>query len=64
MRLVAPSGPVYQAGTLSGNPLAMTAGLWSLKRLSKGLYKQLTDLGAELADGLADAARARALRCR
>ena len=46
MRLVAPSGPVYQAGTLSGNPLAMTAGLWSLKRLSKGLYKQLTDLGA------------------
>ena len=57
MRLVAPSGPVYQAGTLSGNPLAMTAGLWSLKRLSKGLYKQLTDLGAQLAEGLADAAR-------
>ena len=57
MRLVAPSGPVYQAGTLSGNPLAMTAGLWSLKRLSKGLYKQLGELGAELADGLADAAR-------
>ena len=57
MRLVAPSGPVYQAGTLSGNPLAMTAGLWSLKRLSKGLYRQLTELGAQLADGLADAAR-------
>ena len=57
MRLVAPAGPVYQAGTLSGNPLAMTAGLWSLKRLSKGLYKQLTEFGAELADGLADAAR-------
>jgi glutamate-1-semialdehyde 2,1-aminomutase len=57
MRLVAPAGPVYQAGTLSGNPLAMTAGLWSLKHLSKGLYKQLTDLGAELTDGLADAAR-------
>lgn len=57
MRLVAPSGPVYQAGTLSGNPLAMTAGLWSLKRLSKGLYKRLSELGAELADGLADAAR-------
>src|SRR5687767_861607 len=35
----------------------MTAGLWSLKRLSKGLYKQLTELGAMLADGLADAAR-------
>ena len=47
MRLVAPSGPVYQAGTLSGNPLAMTAGLWSLKRLSKGLYKQLSELGAD-----------------
>jgi glutamate-1-semialdehyde 2,1-aminomutase len=57
MRLVAPSGPVYQAGTLSGNPLAMTAGLWSLKKLSKGLYKQLSQLGAQLADGLADAAR-------
>ena len=57
MRLVAPSGPVYQAGTLSGNPLAMTAGLWSLKRLSKGLYKRLSGLGAALADGLADAAR-------
>ena len=57
MRLVAPSGPVYQAGTLSGNPLAMTAGLWSLKRLSKGLYRQLTELGARLAEGLADAAR-------
>jgi glutamate-1-semialdehyde 2,1-aminomutase len=57
MSLVAPSGPVYQAGTLSGNPLAMTAGLWSLKRLSKGLYKQLAELGARLADGLADSAR-------
>ena len=57
MRLVAPSGPVYQAGTLSGNPLAMTAGLWSLKRLSTGLYKRLSGLGAVLANGLADAAR-------
>lgn len=57
MRLVAPAGPVYQAGTLSGNPLAMTAGLWALKRLTKNLYKHLSDLGAELADGLADAAR-------
>ena len=57
MRLVSPSGPVYQAGTLSGNPLAMTAGLWSLKHLSNGLYRQLSGLGAVLADGLADAAR-------
>jgi glutamate-1-semialdehyde 2,1-aminomutase len=57
MRLVSPAGPVYQAGTLSGNPLAMTAGLWSLKRLSKALYRHLSDLGTELAEGLADAAR-------
>ncbi len=57
MRLVAPAGPVYQAGTLSGNPLAMTAGLWSLKRLTRGLYRQMSELGAHLADGLADAAR-------
>ena len=57
MRLVSPSGPVYQAGTLSGNPLAMTAGIWSLKHLTKGLYTHLSGLGARLADGLADAAR-------
>jgi len=58
MDLVAPAGPVYQAGTLSGNPLAMTAGLWSLEQLSPRLYKHLAKLGAELAHGLADAARA------
>jgi glutamate-1-semialdehyde 2,1-aminomutase len=57
MRLVAPSGPVYQAGTLSGNPLAMTAGLWSLKRLSKALYRHLAELGVQLTEGIADAAR-------
>src|SRR4029450_4187496 len=57
MRLAAPAGPVYQAGPLSGNPLAMTAGLWSLKRLSKTLYRGLSDLGAQLAAGMADAAR-------
>jgi glutamate-1-semialdehyde 2,1-aminomutase len=58
MELVAPVGPVYQAGTLSGNPLAMTAGLWSLQQLSPGLYRDLGRLGATLAAGLADAARA------
>lgn len=58
MRLVAPEGPVYQAGTLSGNPLAMTAGLWSLSQVSKGLYRRLAELGAMLAAGLAEAARA------
>ncbi len=57
MNLVAPAGPVYQAGTLSGNPLAMTAGLWSLRHLSRSLYRQLSDLGARLAAGLASAAR-------
>ena len=57
MDLVAPAGPVYQAGTLSGNPLAMTAGLWSLGHLSSDLYRKLGCRGARLADGLADAAR-------
>jgi len=58
MQLVAPAGPVYQAGTLSGNPLAMTAGLWSLSELSPKLYRHLASLGAQLAAGLAAAARA------
>ncbi len=57
MDLVSPAGPVYQAGTLSGNPLAMVAGIWSLKRLSRGLYRRLSAMGAALAGGLADAAR-------
>jgi glutamate-1-semialdehyde 2,1-aminomutase len=57
MDLVSPAGPVYQAGTLSGNPLAMVAGLWSLKRLKRGLYKKLSASGHALAAGLADAAR-------
>ncbi len=58
MDLVAPAGPVYQAGTLSGNPLAMTAGIWGLGRLTPKLYSSLQTLGARLAGGLADAARA------
>jgi glutamate-1-semialdehyde 2,1-aminomutase len=57
MEMVAPAGPVYQAGTLSGNPIAMTAGIWALERLSPKLYKGLARLGAMLAAGLADAAR-------
>jgi glutamate-1-semialdehyde 2,1-aminomutase len=57
MNLLAPAGPVYQAGTLSGNPLAMTAGLWSLEQLSPRLYRHLAGLGERLAAGLADAAR-------
>jgi glutamate-1-semialdehyde 2,1-aminomutase len=57
MDLVAPKGPVYQAGTLSGNPLAMVAGLWTLDGLSSGLYARLASLGERLAGGLASAAR-------
>jgi glutamate-1-semialdehyde 2,1-aminomutase len=57
MDRVSPAGPIYQAGTLSGNPLAMVAGLWSLKRLNRALYRKLSALGHALASGLADAAR-------
>jgi len=57
MEMVSPAGPVYQAGTLSGNPLAMTAGLWALGRLTPKLYKDLARRGSMLAAGLADAAR-------
>jgi glutamate-1-semialdehyde 2,1-aminomutase len=49
MQLVAPAGPVYQAGTLSANPLAMCAGLATLQRLQDGrLYQRLEELGARL----------------
>jgi glutamate-1-semialdehyde 2,1-aminomutase len=57
MELVAPAGPVYQAGTLSGNPIAMTAGLWALDRHTPRHYKELARRGAMLAAGLAEAAR-------
>ena len=57
MEKVSPAGPVYQAGTLSGNPVAMTAGLWALGRLTPKLYKDLARRGAMLAAGFADAAR-------
>ena len=56
MTQVAPDGPVYQAGTLSGNPLAMTAGAWTLSRLSERLYHKLAKLGTQLAEGLAEVA--------
>src|SRR5258706_15244432 len=57
MELVSPAGPVYQAGTLSGNPLAMTAGLWCLDQLKPGTYTHLAKLGTRLGAGLAAAAR-------
>jgi glutamate-1-semialdehyde 2,1-aminomutase len=52
MSLVAPLGPVYQAGTLSGNPLAVTAGLATLERLDARAYERLETLGARLASGI------------
>ena len=58
MELVSPAGPVYQAGTLSGNPLAMTAGIWCLAHLKPKLYRDLASLGTRLAAGFVDAARA------
>jgi glutamate-1-semialdehyde 2,1-aminomutase len=58
MDRIAPAGNVYQAGTLSGNPLAMAAGLATLARLDRGAYARLDALTATLADGLAGAARA------
>jgi glutamate-1-semialdehyde 2,1-aminomutase len=58
MDLVAPSGPVYQAGTLSGNPLAMAAGLKTLEILRRaGTYERLEALAARLAAGLAAEAK-------
>ena len=57
MQLVAPAGPVYQAGTLSGNPLAMTAGIETLKELQKpSAWHQLEWRAAQLEDGLRAAA--------
>lgn len=53
MELAAPLGPVYQAGTLSGNPLAMTAGYETLKLLSQPeVYAQLEEKSSQLAEGL------------
>jgi len=58
MDLIAPSGPVYQAGTLSGNPLAVSAGIETLKQLKKkGVYKKLESQSAALAKGIGEAAR-------
>ena len=58
MEMVAPSGPVYQAGTLSGNPLAMTAGIKTLEILSRpGTYEQLEEKTNKLITGLLDIAR-------
>lgn len=57
MKNISPSGPVYQAGTLSGNPLAMSAGLATLNELEKdGVYEKLNALTTSLTDGLKETA--------
>jgi glutamate-1-semialdehyde 2,1-aminomutase len=57
MDLVAPSGPVYQAGTLSGNPLAMAAGLATLRATGEpGFYERLEELGRRWRQGMNEAA--------
>src|SRR5204863_5262684 len=57
MDRVAPAGPVYQAGTLSGNPLAVAAGLATVRRLEKEKpYRKLESLGSKLEQGLLESA--------
>ena len=58
MSQIAPQGTVYQAGTLSGNPIAMTAGIATLEQLKKeGVYESLASKSSRLVDGLVDASR-------
>lgn len=56
MERVAPSGPIYQAGTLSGNPLAMTAGFETLSQITEGTYEYFIELGNQLEAGFREAA--------
>src|SRR5205823_373164 len=59
MEQIAPAGPVYQAGTLSGNPLAMAAGIVTLCAIAApGVFERLEQTAARLRDGFAQAARA------
>ncbi|KAL7174212.1 hypothetical protein ACSBR2_033466 [Camellia fascicularis] len=58
MEMVAPAGPMYQAGTLSGNPLAMAAGIHTLKRLKEpGSYEYLNKITSELIQGIVNAGK-------
>jgi glutamate-1-semialdehyde 2,1-aminomutase len=62
MDRLAPAGPVYQAGTLSGNPVAVAAGLATLDLIdAEDAYPRLEDAAARLATGLAEAFRARGI---
>jgi glutamate-1-semialdehyde 2,1-aminomutase len=57
--MIAPAGPVYQAGTLSGNPLAMVAGIATLSTIGQpGIYDQLEQMTTTLSRGFQDAAQA------
>jgi glutamate-1-semialdehyde 2,1-aminomutase len=62
MERLAPAGDVYQAGTLSGNPLAVAAGLATLRQLDEGAYARLADLTTRLAMGLYELAAGRPLQ--
>lgn len=58
MEQISPAGPIYQAGTLSGNPLAMTAGIATLAALNQpGVYEELERKSAKLSEGIANAAK-------
>ena len=63
MDMIAPLGPVYQAGTLSGNPLAMAAGLATLRHLKQHpeIYRQLEELTSKLVSGVVEAAQTRGI---
>jgi glutamate-1-semialdehyde 2,1-aminomutase len=62
MHLVSPEGPVYQAGTLSGNPVALTAGLATLSLLNGKAYAKLEKLSSMLESGLLEASKAAGLQ--
>jgi glutamate-1-semialdehyde 2,1-aminomutase len=64
MNVVAPEGPVYQAGTLSGNPLAVAAGIATLKKLDDTVYRTLEMLGGMLEDGIGRVIRRSGVKAR
>ena len=64
MQMVAPEGPVYQAGTLSGNPLAMAAGIATLRKLDDAAFRTLDGLGSILEDGLGRVIRRSGVKAR
>jgi glutamate-1-semialdehyde 2,1-aminomutase len=63
MDFISPAGPIYQAGTLSGNPMAMAAGLTLLKELrnNPGIYRELNDISSSITDGLRAQLKSRSL---